>query len=313
MHAHSENRLEPGDYAGQTVTKAPPWHGLVAWDMLFNSLTTGTFLTAAIGDLASPADYSAIARLAYPIALVLLLIDLGCLIGDLGDPMRFHYMLRVFKVASPMSLGTWCLTIYSIPLTVAAAISLLDWPMFAGVRNLASADLLAWLGPVRTLSVVLALLPAFGSAVYKGVLLSTSAQPGWKEARWLGAYMTSAAAMLGSAMLLAIAGFMDQEHAAGTLRICLMPLMVLNLIVLALLAGNLLPALKRRWSNGQIWLIAGTAIGGGLVAPLALMPFSIGPIAAMALVALLLAGSLLVRFVIVLLPHETHSRVQAPQ
>src|SRR5258707_1867231 len=192
MRAQTENRLQPGDYADQTVTKAPPWHGLVAWDMLFNSLATGTFLTAAIGDLVSPSDFAAVARLAYPVALVLLLIDLGCLVGDLGDPMRFHYMLRVFKLGSPMSLGTWCLTIYSFPLTVVAAISLLDWPLLAVVRNLASADLLAWLGPVRTLAVVLALVPAFGSAVYKGVLISTSAQPGWKEARWLGAYMTSA-------------------------------------------------------------------------------------------------------------------------
>jgi hypothetical protein len=303
MHAHSETRPHPGDYADQTVTKAPPWHGLVAWDMLFNSLTTGTFLTAAIGDLVSPADFAAVARTAYPVAFVLLLIDLACLVGDLGDPMRFHYMLRVFKLASPMSLGTWCLTIYSFPLTVAAAISLLDWPLFAGVRNLASADLLSSLGPVRTLAVILALVPAFGSAVYKGVLISTSAQPGWKEARWLGAYMTSAAPMLGSAMLLVIAGFMNLERAAGILRICLMPLILLNLIVLALLARNLRPALESRWRNRRSRLIAGTAIAGGLVVPLASMPFATDPIVAMALVALLLSGSLLVRYVIVMLPH----------
>ncbi len=311
MRAQTENRLEPGDYADRTVTKPPPWHGLVAWDMLFNSLTTGTFLTAAIGDLVSPADFAAVARLAYPVALVLLLIDLGCLVGDLGDPMRFHYMLRVFKLGSPMSLGTWCLTIYSFPLTVVAAISLLDWPLLAVVRNLASADLLAWLGPVRTLAVVLALVPAFGSAVYKGVLISTSAQPGWKEARWLGAYMTSAAPMLGSAVLLIIADIMNQERAAGTLRTCLMPLILLNLIVLALLVGNLRPALESRWTYEKN-LSIGAAAFGGLVVPLVLMPFATDLITEMALVAMLLAGSLLVRFVIVLLPHEAHAQVHAP-
>jgi hypothetical protein len=303
MRAQTENRLEPGDYADRTVTKAPPWHGLVAWDMLFNSLTTGTFLTAAIGDLVSPADFAAVARLAYPLALVLLLIDLACLIGDLGAPMRFHYMLRVFKRGSPMSLGTWCLTIYSFPLTVAAAISLLDWPLFAAVRNLASADLLAWLGPARTLAIVAALVPAFGSAVYKGVLISTSAQPGWKAARWLGAYMTSAAPMLGCAVLLIIAGSMNLERAAGTLRTCLMPLILLNLIVLALLVGNLRPALERRWTCEKN-LSIGAAAFGGLVVPMVLMPFTTDLITEMALVALLLGGSLLVRFVIVLLPHE---------
>ena len=32
------------------------------------------------------------------------------------------------------------------------------------------------------------LVPAFASAVYKGVLFSTTAQPIWKDARWLGAF-----------------------------------------------------------------------------------------------------------------------------
>src|SRR5438876_1588879 len=112
-------------YAPGRVTKAPDWHGLVAWDLLFNNLTTGLFLVAAISDLAAPAFFAPVARVAYPVALVLLLVDLLCLVLDLGAPLRFHHMLRVFKPSSPMSLGTWCLTIYSVPLTVAAALILL--------------------------------------------------------------------------------------------------------------------------------------------------------------------------------------------
>ena len=44
------------------------------------------------------------------------------LVSDLGDPLRFHHMLRVFKPSSPMSLGTWSLTVYSLPLTLIVAI-----------------------------------------------------------------------------------------------------------------------------------------------------------------------------------------------
>ena len=33
-------------------------------------------------------------------------VDLLFLVLDLGDPLRFHYMLRVFKPSAPMSLGT---------------------------------------------------------------------------------------------------------------------------------------------------------------------------------------------------------------
>src|SRR5206468_8072991 len=123
----SDTRAQFGGagYAARPVTKAPAWHGLVAWDMLFNGLTTGLFLVAALGELAAPAAFTPVAKAAYPLALALLLIDLVCLVLDLGDPLRFHYMLRVFKPASPMSLGAWCLTAYSLPLTAAAALSLL--------------------------------------------------------------------------------------------------------------------------------------------------------------------------------------------
>src|SRR5438270_1598207 len=109
-------------YAAGPVTKAPAWHGLVAWDMLFNNMTTGLFLVAAAGDLAAPGTFGTATRLAYPIALVLLLADLLCLVLDLGHRLRFHHMLRVFKPSSPMSLGTCCLTAYSLPLTLITAI-----------------------------------------------------------------------------------------------------------------------------------------------------------------------------------------------
>src|SRR3954453_2141289 len=119
---------QPGGvgYAGGPVTKPPAWHGLVAWDLLFNNLTTGLFLVAALAELAAPEVFTPVARAAYPLALVLLLTGLVCLVLDLGDPLRFHHMLRVVQPTSPMSLGTWCLTLSSLPLTVAAALSV--WP-----------------------------------------------------------------------------------------------------------------------------------------------------------------------------------------
>src|SRR5260221_1717127 len=144
--------------------------------------------------------------------------------------MRFHYMLRVFKPSSPMSLGTWCLTIYSFPLTVAAALTLLPE---AGMT-------LEW---VRRAAVVLGLLPALGSAAYKGVLLSTNAQPGWRNARWLGGYLTNSALLLGCAELLALSVLMGQESASAILRTALGLLLVLNLIPLGLLVVNLRSAL----------------------------------------------------------------------
>ena len=62
---------------------------------------------------------------AYPVALVFLAADLVLLVVDLGDPWRFHHMLRMFKPGSPMSLGVWSLTVYSLPLTIAAILSVM--------------------------------------------------------------------------------------------------------------------------------------------------------------------------------------------
>jgi len=117
--------MNAAGYASRRVTKPPNWHGLVALDMLFNNMTTGLFLVAAVGELMSRATFGPLARLAYPLALLFLTIDLACLVLDLGHRFRFHHMLRVFKPTSPMSLGTWSLTAYSLPLGLLATIEVL--------------------------------------------------------------------------------------------------------------------------------------------------------------------------------------------
>jgi Ni/Fe-hydrogenase subunit HybB-like protein len=298
MHADSRQPSTVGrignpsysSYANGPVTKAPDWHGLVAWDLLFNNLTTGLFLVAALAELTAPAVFTAVAKAAYPVALVLLLTDLMCLVLDLGDPLRFHHMLRVFKPSSPMSLGTWCLTIYSLPLTMAAALSLLPE---AGMT-------LEW---VRRTAVVVGLLPALGSAAYKGVLLSTNAQPGWRDARWLGGYLTNSALLLGCAEMLTLSVLMGQESAAATLRTSLGLLLVLNVIPLGLLLANLRPVLVRIYTREQFWRIGMLALGGGTLIPLGLVLVGSNPALMLGAGLFILLGSLAIRFLIIKIPH----------
>ena len=279
-------------YANGPVTKAPAWHGLVAWDLLFNNLTTGLFLIAATSELAAPAVFTPVAKMAYPVALVLLLTDLLCLVLDLGDPLRFHHMLRVFKPSAPMSLGTWCLTIFAVPLTVAAALSLLP----------AGGMTLAW---VRRLVVVIGLLPALGSAVYKGVLLSTNAQPGWKDARWLGGYLTNSALMLGCAEMLVLSVLMRHASAAAMLRPALGLLLVLNLVPLCLLAVDLRTTLSRLYTRWQLCGVGTLALGVGVLLPLCLLLVVDSPLSMLSAVMCIALGSLVIRFVIIMLPHAS--------
>ena len=203
-------------YAHMTVTKVPGWHGIIAWDALLNGLATGLFLAAAVSELAAPTVFMRVAKVAYPIALVLLLVDLGLLVLDLGDPLRFHHMLRVFKPGSPMSVGTWSLTIFSLPLTAAAGLSVLA--------------MLGWdFEWARILAVIAGLVPGFASAAYKGVLLSTNAQPGWKDARWLGGYLTNSALVMGCGEFLVLSALMGQTQAVAILRTAFIVLLVLNM------------------------------------------------------------------------------------
>jgi hypothetical protein len=278
-------------YAGMTVTKVPGWHGMIAVDALLNGMATGLFLVAALSEFAAPAAFLRVAKVAYPIALLLLLVDLGLLVLDLGDPLRFHHMLRTFKPGSPMSLGTWCLTIFSLPLTAAAGLSLLA---------LVGYDF-EW---ARIGAVLLGLLPGFGSAAYKGVLLSTNAQPGWKDARWMGGYLTNSALLMGCGELLVLSSLTLQAQASAILRIAFMVLLVLNVIPLALLFADLRPAHARLYTTGQQWTV-GALIAAGTLIPLALMLFNGGLLFGLVAVIVLLAQSWLIRAVYVKIPHTS--------
>lgn len=295
MPTDTPARLSGTGYAAEPVTKPPEWHGLVAWDLLFNNLTTGLFLTAALGEFLAPVAVTPLLKFAYPLALILLLLDLACLVFDLGDPLRFHHMLRVFKPSSPMSLGTWCLTVYSLPLAVAAALSVL--PLTGPGVELA-----------RKAAVILGLLPALGSALYKGVLLSTNSQPGWRDARWLGGYLTNSALTLGCAVLLALSVFTGQGLATTVLRPALGLLLALNAVALYLVSRDVRPALARIYTPRQRLLLGLLTFGAGLLAPLCLVLASNRFSALLAAVLILLASSVAVRFVLLKIPHAlSHS------
>ena len=288
--------METG-YENMPITKAPAWHGIIAWDALFNGMAMGLFLSAAVCELAAPVVFRAVAKVAYPVALVLLLMDLVMLVFDLGDPLRFHHMLRVFKPGSPMSVGTWCLSIFSLPLTAAAALSLL-------------AEIGMDFEWARVLAVVVGLVPGFGAAAYKGVLLSTNAQPGWKDARWLGGYLTNSAILMGCAELLVLSALLGQKEATAILRIALIVLLVLNVVPLGMLFRNLNPTHARLYTRGQQWRVGIVICATGTLIPLGLTLFNSGLLFILGSMIFLLFQSWLVRFVYVKVPHTSPSEVK---
>src|SRR5207302_3861800 len=88
------------------------------------------------------------------------------LVADLGRPERFLNMLRVFKVTSPMSVGSWILVASSSSATASAALEAL------GILRP-----LKWLGELTWFATGAPL------ATYTGALVANSAIPVWSEGR----------------------------------------------------------------------------------------------------------------------------------
>ena len=137
------------------------------------------------------------------------------------------------------------------------------------------------------------------------MLLSTNAQPGWRDARWLGGYLTNSALLLGCAVMLALSVLMGQEKATAVLRTALGLLLVLNLIPLGLLVANLRPVLVSIFTRGQLWRIGILILGGGTLIPLVLVLVGSSPPLMLGAGMFLLLGSLVIRFLIVRIPHAS--------
>ncbi|MHB8384196.1 MAG: NrfD/PsrC family molybdoenzyme membrane anchor subunit [Candidatus Binataceae bacterium] len=200
------------------ATKAPPWHGWVSADVFLSSLAAGTFIIAALTILARPFMFSALARIAMLAAFPIMLADIVCLLADLGDPMRFHHMLRVFKLGSPMSVGVWAIVVFSMAAFAGFAAVML------GLRDSA----------VRIIAAI-GLLPALVVGGYKGVLFSITAQPGWRAMRWLGAEFSVSAIAMGTALMLFAAWATGDQAACMFIRIVEFWLLVPNAVLIVVL------------------------------------------------------------------------------
>ena len=107
-------------YYGKPVLNPPVWEPRDIAGYLFLGGLAG-----ASSALAAGAHLTGRARLARTSTIGAAaggVLSLAALVHDLGQPKRFLHMLRVFKVTSPMSVGSWLLAGY-VPLAVAAAAS----------------------------------------------------------------------------------------------------------------------------------------------------------------------------------------------
>ena len=154
---------EVRSYYNRPVLKEPVWKWYIPAYLFAGGLAGASSLLAAGG---GRLGYRVLARRSRLTALASISVGAVLLVGDLGRPKRFYNMLRVAKVTSPMSVGSWVLAGYA-PAAGTAALS----------------DALQILPLVGTVADITA--GALGAAVstYTGVLLADTAIPAWHEAR----------------------------------------------------------------------------------------------------------------------------------
>ena len=137
------------------------------------------------------------------------------LISDLGRPERFLNMLRVFKVTSPMSVGSWILAVSS-----------------AGSSGAAFLNAIGRLRRVGDVARTVSAVSGAPLAVYTATLISDTAIPVWHEARHELPFLfgSSAAASAGAAAVIAV----PTREAAPARRLAIGGALVENAVMLAM-------------------------------------------------------------------------------
>ena len=94
----------PLSYYGKPIIKEPVWKPEIPAYFFVGGLAGAS---AALSAAARLAGNEELARRSLFVAAAGVTASPYLLIKDLGRPARFYNMMRVFKVTSPMSVGTW--------------------------------------------------------------------------------------------------------------------------------------------------------------------------------------------------------------
>jgi DMSO reductase anchor subunit len=258
-------------YYGRPIIKEPVWQP----EIPVYFFTGGLGGASAILSLAaSAAGNEKLAKAARYWGMVGDNVSPLLLISDLGRPERFLNMLRVFKITSPMSVGSWVLVVSGGASTTAAALEFLDR-----------------LKPVKMAAEVVAALFGPLLATYTATLVSNTAVPVWHEGRQELPFVFgfSAGASAGAACALVL----DPKEAGPARRLAIGGVVAEN-VAMGLMEGRLgfVGEPYHQGTAGKLnWLAKGLTMGGA-----ALMTRKRSRAAQIAGSALVLGGEMALRW-----------------
>jgi formate-dependent nitrite reductase membrane component NrfD len=234
-------------YYGRPILKEPVWKWQIPAYFFFGGLggASGT-----LSGLALAAGNEPLGKVSSYVGAVADTLSPALLIADLGRPERFLNMFRVFKITSPMSVGSWLLAAGGTASGVGAALELLG--VLKPVRVAAHAAAAA-LGPTQ--------------CTYTAALIADTAIPVWHDARHELPFVfaASSAATAGAAA----AALVPPEHAGPARRTAVWGSVARIALSAAMQARlGMVGEVYRKGTAGRLSAvaIAATATGAGLLA-----------------------------------------------
>lgn len=257
-----------------TFFSAPPdWGWLVTLYFFVGGLAGGCYFLAAMIDFFGRPEDRPLARVGYYISFPCIVLSGILLTVDLHRPLRFWHMLiesntfqPMFKPWSPMSIGSWAITIFGLFslikfLSALAEDGRINWPQSQQWRPP---------HPLGTAVSIIGGLFGFFVAGYTGVLLAVTNRPIWSDTPLLGMLFVVSAASTSAALMLLLAA-RSRFTMPGVFALHRLDgwVLLLELIVLIILMITLGPVF-RAWLNAWgVFLFLGVIVLGMLV-PLAL-------------------------------------------
>ncbi len=260
-------------YYGRPVIKEPVWLPSVPLYFFTGGMAGACSVLHGFAEIAGRRE---LARTALFVGAAAEAISPPLLISDLGRPERFLNMFRVFKVTSPMSVGSWVLLASGTSTGAAATL-----------------EVLGILKPLQRAAEAVAFAAGPPLATYTGALLANTAVPVWSGARRELPLLFGASAMATAGA--ATAMFLEPRD-AGPARRLAVGAAAGSLVTMATMRRRLgfVGEVYDRGAAGRLGRVAALCSGAG--AGLLALAGGRSRAAAVAGGGLVLAGGLALRF-----------------
>lgn len=301
-----QDPVESPTYYGVPTIKSPTWTWYIPLYFFLGGVASGAAFIGALAELFGGKEHRSTVRHARYLTVILAALCPIPLILDLGRPLRFHHMLRIVKISSPLNLGTWILSGFG-------ALSALQVARQAAEDNfvIKRKSVLGRLATLLPSGPIAVLQGIFGMALggYTGTLLAVTVVPLWASAGvLLGPLFLAASATSGAAALVLTSVLTSRQNREARRDIQVIA-SVASAVQLGLATAHetFTPERINRPLRKGMWgrLFRYGAVGGGLFLPMSLRFLAwisgrrLEPVISSISAVCTLVGTLIERFAIV--------------